>query len=54
MGDSLPKNINKKKTQMFYEHVDVCSKTNAIGYNTSSISMWNIIDQKYKRDFSCG
>ena len=54
MGESLRKILTERRIQMFYKLVDVYSKTNAIGENTFSISMWNIINQKYKHDFSCG
>ena len=54
MVESLPETLPKGRSQAFYEPVDVHSVTNAIGESISSISIWNIVNQLGKYDFSCG
>ena len=52
-GGELTRNVTKRRTQMFCKPIDVHSVTNAIGEIVSSISMWNIVNQLGKHDFSC-
>ena len=39
---------------MFYGPVDIRSVTNTIGESIPSISIWHIVNQLVKYDFSCG
>ena len=54
MVESLLEILTKRRSQVFYKPVDVHSVTNAIGESISSITMWNIVNQLGKFDFSCG
>ena len=54
MVESLLEILTKRRSQTFYKPVDVDSVTNAIGESISSISMWNVVNQLGKYDFSCG
>ena len=45
--------LTKRRSQMFYKHIDIHSVKNTIGESISSISMWNIVNQLGKHDFSC-
>ena len=46
--------LNKRKSQKIYKPVDVHFVTNIVGKSTSLASMWNIVNQLGKHDFSCG
>ena len=46
--------LNKRKSQKIYKPVDVHFLTNIVGKITSLASMWNIVNQLGKHDFSCG
>ena len=46
--------ILTKRSQTFYKPVDVRSVTYAIGESISSISIWNIMNQLGKYNFSSG
>ena len=54
MKGSLLEMLTKKKSQVFYQPVDIQSLTNAIGKSVSSRSILNIVNQLDKYDFSCG
>ena len=54
MVESLLEIITKRRSQAFCKPVDVHSVTNAIGESISSISIWNILNQLGKYDFSGG
>ena len=45
--------MNKKRSQTFYKSIDVHSMTYGIGDSIPSKSMWNIVNQLGKNDFSC-
>ena len=53
MLESLVKILTKRTSQEFYKPVDVHSVMNAIGKTISSISIWNIVNQLDKYNFSC-
>ena len=44
----------KGRSQTFYKLIDVHSVSNAQGEIFFSMSMWNIVNQLGKNDFSCG
>ena len=46
--------ILTKRSQNFCKSVDTHSVTNAIGKSILSISIWNIVNQSGKYNFSCG
>ena len=52
--ESLPEILTKRRSQAFYKSVDVHSLTNANGESISSISIWNIVNQLGKYEFSYG
>ena len=54
MVESLLEILIKRKSQTLYELIDAHSVTNLVGESISSISMWNIVNQLGKYDFSCG
>ena len=43
--ESLLEILTSRRSQAFYKLVDVHSVTNATGESTSSISIWNIVNQ---------
>ena len=47
-------NISNKRSQTFYKPVDVHFGTNNMGKIVTSISMWNMVNQLSKHDFSGG
>ena len=54
-GGELTRNINqKKKSGVLLLFIDVHYVKNAVGESISSITMWNIVNQLGKHDFSCG
>ena len=48
------RNINRKRSQIFYNPIDVHSVTNVVVESISSISKLNIANQSGKQGFSCG
>ena len=55
MVGSLLKLLTKRRSQTFYEPLDVHSVMNFVGKSISSISMLNIVEYHLgKHDFSCG
>ena len=52
-GAELARNINQRRSQTICKPVDVHSGINAIGESISLISIWNIVNQLGKYDFSC-
>ena len=53
-GGELTRDVNqKKKSDVSYQPVDIYSATN-VGESTSSITMYNIVDQLGECDFSYG
>ena len=52
MVESVLEVLTKRRSQTFYKNIDIHSVTNAIGESISSISMWNIVNQLGKQDFS--
>ena len=57
-GGVLTRNINKKKKpvvlQAYNKRIDIHSVTNVNSEIASLISMWNIVNQLGKQDFSYG
>ena len=54
MLESLLEILTNRRPQTFYKHIDVHSVANAKGEIVPLISMWNIVNQLGKRDFSFG
>ena len=54
MAESLREILTKRRSQTFCKPVDVHFVTNAIGKSISSISIWNIVNQLGRYDFSFG
>ena len=59
IAESLPEILTKKNNSDVLQdvhsfYIDVHSVTNVVGKSISSISMWNIVNQLGKHDFSCG
>ena len=53
-GGELTRNIDqKKKSDVLQQSIDVHYLINAVGECISSITMWNIVNQLGKHDFSC-
>ena len=50
--ESLLEILTKRRSQTFYKPVDVHFVTNVVGESISSISMWNIVNQLDKHNFS--
>ena len=53
MVESLLEILTKRKSQKFYKLIDFHSVANDKGEVVSSISMWKIVNQLGKHDFSC-
>ena len=41
-GGELTENISRKTTDVLQSPIDVCSVSNVVGENISSITVWNI------------
>ena len=54
MVDILLEILTKRRSQTFFKPVDVHYVTNAMGESISSISIWNIMNQLGRYDFSFG
>ena len=54
MVECLLEILTKRRSELFYKPIDAHSVTDAKGEIVSSISMWNIVNQLGKHDFSCG
>ena len=53
-GGELPRNINqKKKSEVLQQSIDVHYPTDVVGELSSPITMWNIVNQLGKHNFSC-
>ena len=53
-GGEITKNINqKKKSEVFQQPIDVDYLTNAVDELICQTTMWNIVNQLGKHDFSC-
>ena len=53
MVESLSKTSTKRRIQTFYNPTNVYSVKNFVGESISSISIWHIVKQLGKHDFSC-
>ena len=53
MVENLLEILTKRRSQTFYAPIDVHSVKNEIGESIYSISIWNIVIQLDKYDFSC-
>ena len=54
MVESLLEILSKRRSRTFYKPTDVQSVTNVVDEIISSISIWIIVNQLGKHDFSCG
>ena len=54
MVENLLEILPKRRSQTFYKPVDVHYVTNALGESTSSINIWDIVNQLGKYDSSYG
>ena len=54
MAESLREILTKRRSQTFCKPVDVHFVTNAIGESIYLISIWNIVNQLGRYDFSFG
>ena len=54
MVKSLLEILTKRRSQTFYKPIDVHPMENIVGESISSITIWNIVNQVGKHDFSCG
>ena len=54
MVESLLEILSKRRSRTFYKPADVQSVTNVVDEIISSISIWIIVNQLGKHDFSCG
>ena len=52
MVENLLEIKTKRRSQAF--HNSVTNVTNAVSESISSVTMWNIVNQLGKHDFSCG
>ena len=53
-GGEITRNINqKKKSEVFQQSIDVDYLTNAVDQLICQTTMWNIVNQLGKHDFSC-
>ena len=53
-GGELTRNINQQKNlEVLQQSIDVYYLTNAAGELISQITMWNMVNQLGKHDFSC-
>ena len=55
-GGELTQNINQKKKFCLFliVYIDIHFVINAVGESVSSVTMWNIVNQLGKHEFSCG
>ena len=53
MVESLSKTQTKRRIQTFYNPANVYSAKNFVGESIFSISIWHIVNQLGKHDFSC-
>ena len=51
--ENLIEILTKRRTWKFYNSLDVYYLTNAAGELISQITMWNMVNQLGKHDFSC-
>ena len=54
MVESLLEILTKRRSQTFYKPIDAHSMTDFVSESISAISIWNIVNQLGKYDFSCG
>ena len=54
MVENLLEILPKRRSQTFYKPVDVHYVTNALGESTSSINIWDIVNQLGKYNSSYG
>ena len=52
MVENVPEILTKRRSQKFYKLIDVFFVTNVVGEIISSITMWSIVNQLDKLDFS--
>ena len=52
MVENVPEILTKRRSQKFYKLIDVFFVTNVVGESISSITMWSIVNQLDKLDFS--
>ena len=52
MGENLLEILTKRRSQEFYNSLDVHYVTGAVGESISSVTMWNFVNQLGKHDFS--
>ena len=52
MVENVPEILTKIRSQKFYKLIDVFFVTNVVGESISSITMWSIVNQLDKLDFS--
>ena len=52
MVENVPEILTKRRSQKFYKLIDVFFVTNVVGEIISSITMWSIVSQLDKLDFS--
>ena len=54
MVETLLETLTIRRTHTFYKAIDFHSVANVVGEGISSTSVWNIVNQLGKHDFSCG
>ena len=53
-GRCLLEILTRRRSETFYEPLDLQSVTNAVGEGIYSTGQWNIVNELSKHDFSCG